>query len=186
MASTTPSTRWTPTPSLRLTEPYAGATNGSRPYTIFRQFGTLATWEDCVDAGGTACGAFPAQPSNSLVADGRSEVGIAYEDAALAGGLLINGSITDSLHTITLTADDGNRHYGRSGQGVLDQQRCRGARDTRPGRLRHPGMDGDHGREWRRRRRNRSQLARGRLPGGSPKQPYPDRNRNRDRRDRRR
>ncbi len=104
---------------LRLTNPYQDVTNGARPYNIFRQFGSLATWEDCVD-GGTACGAFPAQPAGgNLVADGRPEVGIAYDDIPLAGGLIVEGSTTDSLHTITLTADEGNRHYGRTGQGVL-------------------------------------------------------------------
>jgi hypothetical protein len=103
---------------LRLTNPYTGATNGARPYTIFRQFATLASWEDCVD-GGTACGAFPAWPvGGNLVSDGRSEVGIAYEETPLAGGLVIDGSVTDAMHTITLTADGGNRHYGKSGQGV--------------------------------------------------------------------
>ncbi len=102
---------------LRLTNPYAGSTNGSRAYTIFRQFGTLGTWEDCVD-GGTACGAFPALPTGNLVSEGRSEVGIAYKDNALVGGLVIDGSTTDALHTITLTADGVNRHYGVPSQGV--------------------------------------------------------------------
>jgi Peptidase family C25/Right handed beta helix region len=102
---------------LRLTNPYAGATNASRPYTISRQFGTLATWEDCVD-GATVCGAFPAMPTGNLVSEGRSEVGIAYKDNLLAGGLVIDGSTTDALHTITLTADGVNRHYGVPNQGV--------------------------------------------------------------------
>ncbi len=91
-------------------------------YTIARQFATLAAWEDCVDGpGGAACPYFPVTNA-SLVVDDRSEVGIAYNDvvgADLAGGLTIDGSVTDATHTITLTADGVNRHYGLPGQGVL-------------------------------------------------------------------
>jgi Peptidase family C25/Right handed beta helix region len=104
---------------LRLTDPYLGATNAASPYFISRQFGTLAAWETCIDGGGSPCGAFPVVPSSNLVADGRAEVGIAYKDSTLAGGLLIDGSTTDALRSITLTADDGNRHYGIAGQGVV-------------------------------------------------------------------
>ena len=49
-------------------------------------------------------------------------MGIAYDDAVgadLAGGLVIDGSVTDAGHTITLTADGTNRHYGLKGQGVV-------------------------------------------------------------------
>ena len=49
-------------------------------------------------------------------------MGIAYDDAVgadFAGGLVIDGSVTDAGHTITLTADGGNRHYGLKGQGVV-------------------------------------------------------------------
>ena len=106
---------------LTLTTPYAGST-GNHGYTIRRQLTTLTGWEDCVDgAGGVACPFFPVASAN-LIADNRSEVGIAYDDAVgtdFAGGLVIADSITDANHTITLTADGGNRHYGLPGQGVL-------------------------------------------------------------------
>ena len=88
-------------------------------YTIARQFTTLAAWEDCVDgAAGRACPFFPVATA-SLVADNRSEVGVAYSDSAFTAGLIINGSTTDATHTITLTADGDNRHYGLPGQGVV-------------------------------------------------------------------
>ncbi len=106
---------------LVLTTPYAGST-GNHGYTIRRQFTTLTGWEDCVDGpGGVACPFFPVASTN-LIADNRSEVGIAYDDAVgtdFAGGLTIDGSGTDAAHTITLTADGDNRHYGLPGQGVL-------------------------------------------------------------------
>jgi hypothetical protein len=104
---------------LRLTEPWAGAA-GTFNYRITRQFSTAGTllndWENCVDGG--PCAVFPVT-SNNLVNDGRSEVGIAYEDGALPGNLLIDGSTTSAAHTITLTADGRNRSYGLAGQGVL-------------------------------------------------------------------
>ena len=40
-------------------------------------------------------------------------MGIAYNDGATyAGPLVIDGSVTDATHTITLTVDPGNRHSG--------------------------------------------------------------------------
>ena len=108
--------------NLRLTTPYAGTT-GTFAYTIARQFTTFANWENCIDGGGTSCGAFPPVPSASLVADDRSEVGIAYDDATpsflLTGTVTIQGSTTDASHTILLTADPGNRHNGTPGAGVV-------------------------------------------------------------------
>ena len=50
--------------------------------------------------------------------DDRSEVGIAYKESPLAR-VTISGSTTDALHTITLTADPGNRHLGVAGGGVV-------------------------------------------------------------------
>ena len=103
---------------LTLTTAYAGTT-GSHGYTIRRQFTTLPAWEDCVDGPpGVACPFFPVA-SASLAADNRSEVGIAYEDSTFTLGVTIDGSTTDAAHTITLTADGTNRHYGKAGQGVV-------------------------------------------------------------------
>ena len=98
---------------LELTAPFAGTSGAGQAYVIARQFPTLALWQGCI-AGAGACGAF-ASVTNSLVGDNRSEVGIAYRDTALAGGLTIDNAATDANHTITLTADHGNRHYGRAG-----------------------------------------------------------------------
>jgi uncharacterized repeat protein (TIGR01451 family) len=108
---------------LTLTTAYAGST-GSHGYTIRRQFATLAAWEDCIDGQGGSpppaapCFYFPA-PTSSLVADNRSEVGIAYKDSVFTAPLSIDGSTTDATHTITLTADGVNRNYGLPGTGVV-------------------------------------------------------------------
>ena len=108
---------------LTLTTAYAGST-GPHGYTIRRQFTTLAAWEDCIDGQGGSpppaapCFYFPA-PTSSLVADNRSEVGIAYKDSVFTAPLLIDGSTTDATHTITLTADGVNRNYGLPGTGVV-------------------------------------------------------------------
>ncbi len=100
----------------RLTLTTPSTVGGSPAYTISRKFTTLAAWEGCVDGG--ACGPDPATASTSLVNDNRSEVGIAYDDGPLAR-VSISGSITDATHTITLTADPGNRHLGVPGGGVV-------------------------------------------------------------------
>ena len=112
---------------LTLTSPYAGTTGGGKSYSIQRMFGTLAEWENCVDGlivGGGACPFFvPA--SNDLVADNRGEVGIAYNDSVVpanadfTASVQIDGSITDAIHTITLTADWGNNNRGLAGAGTL-------------------------------------------------------------------
>ncbi len=106
---------------LRLTSP-AIATYTGPLYTISRQFTSLATglqdWEDCID-NTAVCPYFPASvSSSSLVADNRSEVGIVYKDGVFTGDVRIDGT-TDASHTITLTADDGNRHYGVPGTGAF-------------------------------------------------------------------
>jgi len=101
--------------TLRLATPVTGATAGGLAYLIRRQFTTLAAWETCVD--GNPCAFFPVG-SASLVADDRSEVGIVYKESALAR-VSISGSITDATHTITLTADPGNRHLGVAGGGAI-------------------------------------------------------------------
>ena len=99
------------------------------PYTIARQFTTLSSWDNCVARQGAMPCKRPADvqeyfptTTSSLVADDRREVGIAYDDMAgsdLAGGLVIDNATTDATHTITLTADGDNRHYGLRGQGVV-------------------------------------------------------------------
>ena len=85
-------------------------------YTIARQFTTLQAWENCISGGGT-CGFYPLNLGN-LVAEDRSEVGIVYEDSVFNETLLIDGSITDDTHGITLTVDPGNRHEGLPGTGA--------------------------------------------------------------------
>ena len=98
---------------LELTTPYAEAAGTGKSYSISRKFTSLDAWEDCIDGpGGAGC---EGVASPSLVTDGRSEVGILYRDTPMPGGLTIDGSATDANHTITLTADHGNRHYGRAG-----------------------------------------------------------------------
>lgn len=110
--------------ALKLVRPYTGTSGSGLTYLIRRQFTTLAAWEDCIDGPpGTACTYFPVI-SSSLPSDDRSEVGIAYKDSVftLAGSVTIDGNITantDASHTITLTADGINRHYGLAGQGVV-------------------------------------------------------------------
>ena len=101
--------------TLKLTEGYGGATASGVSYLIRRQFTAFADWETCID--GNPCGFFPVA-SSSLVGDDRAEIGIAYEDSLLVGPT-ISGSTTDATHTITLTADGVNRHYGIPGDGVV-------------------------------------------------------------------
>src|SRR3990172_1128821 len=104
--------------TLQLTQLYSGA-GGSQTYLIRRQYSTLGAWEDCVDGG--PCSFFGAGLTPSLVADDRREVGIAYKDSVftLAADVIIDGSTTDATHTIRLTADGLNRHYGTAGMGVI-------------------------------------------------------------------
>jgi hypothetical protein len=105
--------------SLVLATAFSGG-GGTYTYAIGRQYATLAAWEDCVDGG--PCTYFPV-PSASLVADNRREVGVSYKDSVFTAGanvnVLIDGSTTDANHTITLTADAGNRHLGVAGNGVV-------------------------------------------------------------------
>ena len=105
---------------LILANPYMG-TNGTKNYLIERKFQTLTAWEDCIDGPITTLPYCHDVSSSSLIDDNRAEVGIAYEDTtfALSADVRISGSITDFDHTITLTADGGNRHYGVAGAGVI-------------------------------------------------------------------
>ena len=106
---------------LTLTVPVSGSYTGI--YTISRQFLTLQACETCISGGG-GCTYFPVVGGN-LVADDRKEIGIAYNDSIVptdpdfTAQVLFDGSITDNTHTITLTADDSNRHYGAVGNGVV-------------------------------------------------------------------
>ncbi len=106
---------------LTLTAPVSGG-NYAGGYTISRQFTGLASalsdWENCIEANGAFCNFFP-PASPSLVADDRSEVGIVYDDGVFTAGFNLDGPITDASHVITLTADDGNRHYGIPGNGAV-------------------------------------------------------------------
>ncbi len=106
---------------LTLASPALAAATSSA-YTIARQFTTLQGWEDCISFA-VACTYFPVT-SADLVADNRSEIGIAYEDTTFLGSLgnpivTIDGTTTDPSHSITLTADGTNRHYGVPGAGVV-------------------------------------------------------------------
>ncbi len=101
---------------LTLTSP--STVSGSPAYTISRKFATLTAWENCIDGGGSSCGPDAPVASTSLVADDRSEVGIVYKETPLAR-VTISGSVTDATHTITLTADPGNRHLGVAGGGAI-------------------------------------------------------------------
>ena len=99
---------------LTLTSAYDEATQSGFPtYTIARQFPTLVAWEDCVDGGPCVNG--PPASSTSLVNDERSEIGIAFKDPTVFTNVLISGMTTDVNHTVTLTADAGNRHFGIAG-----------------------------------------------------------------------
>ena len=100
---------------LTLTTP--AAANYAGGYTISRKFGTLQAWEDCISDEG-AC-TYDAVASGDLAADNRTEVGIAYDDSVFTVGMIFDNATTDTAHTITLTADDGNRHYGRIDGGVV-------------------------------------------------------------------
>jgi hypothetical protein len=105
----------------------AGIATGT--YTIARQYATLQAWENCISfnndggvgPGSNACTFFPVN-SVSLVDDDRTEIGIAYKDSVFNAGVRFNGlnigGNTDATHTITLTADPGNRHFGIPGNGV--------------------------------------------------------------------
>ena len=118
---------------LRLRTPFTGTTGvGNKAYVMSRQFATMQAWEDCISTGGGACPYFTVADGN-LVTGNRSEIGIAYEGTVFTGAgvnpiLDIDGSTTDAAHTITLTADGSNRHFGLSNTGVVVNN---GANSTR-------------------------------------------------------
>lgn len=103
---------------LQLATPFTGPTGSGKTYALARQFTTLAAWETCISGG--ACTYFPVA-SADLVADNRTEIGIAYKDSVftLTSTFAISQSTTDATHRILLTADPGNRHNGVPGAGVV-------------------------------------------------------------------
>jgi outer membrane protein assembly factor BamB len=104
---------------LTLTEGYTGTPGSGQPYVLSRQFPTIRAWEDCISFAGP-CTYFPVTTAN-FFNDDRSEAGVLYKDSvfALPTDVEIDGSITDSSHTITLTAAPRNRHNGIAGAGVV-------------------------------------------------------------------
>jgi hypothetical protein len=83
----------------------AGFAHVGAAYTIARAFPSLAAWEGAREG--------------DLVAERRREVGVAYDDGPLTGGLTIEGSVTDPVHSLTLTVAPGHRHQGRAGTGAV-------------------------------------------------------------------
>jgi hypothetical protein len=76
-------------------------------YTIERAYNSFEAWE--------------AARQGDLVGENRSEVGIAYNDGALAPSaeVAISGSTTDADHYMTITVAEGQRHTGIAGTGVV-------------------------------------------------------------------
>ncbi len=81
----------------------------STSYTITRAYTTLQAWED--------------DREGDLVADGRKEVGVVYNDGPFTSlpnpALTIDGSVTDSSHFLRLMAADLHHHVGTAGTGVV-------------------------------------------------------------------
>ena len=170
---------------LRLTTAYVGTAGPGKAHTISRQYTTLQAWEDCISYQTPASCSYFQVPSGDLVADNRSEVGIAYDDAVgtdFAGGLVIDGSVTDAGHTITLTADGAtattaSRDRASSSTTARAPSGRAGVR-----RLRDRRVDGDHGgRGHRRRGPCESPESRRRVAGAGAEQPDPQRHRGRHR-----
>jgi hypothetical protein len=74
-------------------------------YTITRAYNSLQTWEDALPA--------------DLVAANAREVGVAYNDGPFAAGVVISGSVTDPVRSITLTTTVAHRQRGTPGSGVV-------------------------------------------------------------------
>jgi len=74
-------------------------------YTITRAYNTLQAWEDA--RGG------------AMTTEHRVEIGVAYNDGSFTTGLVIDGNTTDSVHNMTLTVAEGQRHDGAAGTGVV-------------------------------------------------------------------
>jgi hypothetical protein len=105
--------------SLVLTTRYLGSTGGGKTYLLSRQFNQVDAWEDCIDGPTSSSCTYLKVTSGSLVSDNRIEVGVAYDDGQdLVANTDIQGSTTDFVHTITLTAAPGNRHIGIRNTGI--------------------------------------------------------------------
>ncbi|MGH9461101.1 MAG: right-handed parallel beta-helix repeat-containing protein, partial [Vicinamibacteria bacterium] len=74
------------------------------PYLINRAHNTLQAWETA--------------RQGDLVGQNRREVGVVYNDGPFSAGAIIDGSITDSCHFMTLTAALSHRHDGTASTGV--------------------------------------------------------------------
>jgi len=90
---------------LTLASDFTGASGWGKSYAISREFLTLQAWESA--------------RQGNLVLENREEVGIAYNDSVFTAGLVIDGSMTNARHELTLTADGANRHFGIPGTGVI-------------------------------------------------------------------
>lgn len=102
---------------LTLTSPFVGASGAGKPHTISRQYNNPLIWEDCID--GNPCTFFPVSSAN-LVSDNRQEVGVVYDDGTPYNQqLVIDGSVTDAVHDITLTVNPADRHFGRANVGAV-------------------------------------------------------------------
>ena len=82
----------------------ATSTHSDVSYTITRAYNSLQAWET--------------DRQGDLVADDRTEVGVAYNDGVFATGVVIDGSTTDATHYMHLTVAEGQRHTGTAGTGV--------------------------------------------------------------------
>ncbi len=76
-----------------------------QPYRIERAYHALQDWES--------------GRQGNLAAEGRREVGVAYNDGPFHAGATIKGSSTDSTHYMWLTVAEGQRHIGSFGVGVV-------------------------------------------------------------------
>ncbi len=79
-------------------------THTNAAYTIQRAYNSPQAWED--------------DRQGDLVADGRREVGVGYDDGPFASLLYLQGSTTDAEHYMHLTVAPGHRHNGIAGNGV--------------------------------------------------------------------
>jgi hypothetical protein len=85
----------------------AAGTFTDETYTIERAYNTMQAWEDA--------------RQGDLVADGRREVGVVYNDSSFTNRLVISGSTTDAARYMKLTVAEGHRHDGvKNGGACID------------------------------------------------------------------